>query len=217
MRIVAIGGSVIKTAWDEIKEVASRRMFDVLIHNGGSVFHDFQRASEKLESHSYPLDDLIKDFEPNRQASEMVWGWMGHVEESIPHGSLTAICVEKEIDTLLFTGLGCDFWQIFEPFYMWAEIGLRCGRDFGKLCEYMEQPFHFVNLGSAVIMPEVFSKALAISKPRNFRADVVDFLDMYRPRTRVAKYGTYYQMEHKTYLTKVLNDEIKWRERLIYG
>jgi len=59
-------------------------------------------------------------------------------------------------------------------------------------------------MGSAVIHPEVFIKAVAVSKPSKFKADVVDFLDMYRPRTRVAKYGIYYQITHQEYLKGLL-------------
>jgi hypothetical protein len=57
-------------------------------------------------------------------------------------------------------------------------------------------------MGSAVVHPEVFSKALAMIPKRGveFQADVVDFMDMYRPRTRVAKYGNYYHMHHLAFL-----------------
>jgi hypothetical protein len=63
-------------------------------------------------------------------------------------------------------------------------------------------------MGSAVIHPEVFVKALAIAKPKEFQADVVDFLpDQYRPKTRVARYGKYHCMTHKEYLTHWLKKE----------
>ena len=57
---------------------------------------------------------------------------------------------------------------------------------------------------SAIIHPELFIKAIAVSKPTDFKADVVDFIDMYRPRTRVSKFGTYYKMTHKEYLERLL-------------
>ena len=57
--------------------------------------------------------------------------------------------------------------------------------------------------------PEIFIKAVAIAKPQNFTADVVDFLEMYRPRTRVARFGTYYKMTHVEYFNKLLEGEIE--------
>ena len=78
--ILAIGGAVIKTAYEEIKECARRKMFDVLIHNGGSLFHDFQRATEfdKLptNSNSYPLRLLLDYPELNKEASQLVWNYI---------------------------------------------------------------------------------------------------------------------------------------------
>ena len=112
MRILAIGGAVTKTAYDEIKEVAQRGLFDILIHNGGSVFHDFQRATETLPSHSYPLSDLLLDYEPNRKASELVWHWIK--TGFAPAGTLTTICNNSIYNVMLFTALGADFWQLFE-------------------------------------------------------------------------------------------------------
>ena len=79
---------------------------------------------------------------------------------------------------------------------------------FEQLRERLEKPFHYVCMGSAVIHPEVFTKAIASIIRPDFTADVVDFLDMYRPRTRISQYGEYYKMTHKEYLGKWLRDEL---------
>ncbi len=197
MRILAIGGAVIKTAHDEIKEVAQRELFDILIHNGGSLFHDFQRATETLPGHSYPLNDLLVDYEPNRKASELVWHWLN--TGFAPAGTLTNICSRKGIDVMLFTVLGADFWQLFDSH--WESIAYKSKIDFEILCGLMKGPFHYICMGSAVVHPEVFAKALAVAKPKEFGADVVDSKMMYREETRVSKYGKYYQTTHKEFLT----------------
>jgi len=211
MRIVGIGGAVIKTAWEEIKEVARRGWIDVLIHNGGSLFHDFQRATDKtlqeIGAHSYPLHDLLENYDVDEEASKLVWSWLRE-EVKAPEGSLTRICEDRKMDVLMFTVPGADFWHLFDR--GWELLGSRMSEDFFVLCNRMRDPFHFICMGSAVIMPEVFTKALAEVRPKEFKADVVDFLDMYRPKTRVTKYGEYYQMEHKEFLTKVLSGEILW-------
>ncbi len=204
--IVAIGGAVIKTAYDEIKECARRKLFDALIHNGGSIFHDFQRTTEKLEGHSHSLDTLMEDPGLNKNASQLVWDWI--LTNTSPVDSLTDICDKNDMDVLLFTGLGCDFWQTFKESTHWERMARLAKMDFDRLCFLMEEPFRFICMGSAVIHPEVFTKALAIAKPKEFTADVVDFLDMYRPRTRVAKFGKYYRMNHKDFLTEWLNKNL---------
>ncbi len=202
MRILAIGGSVIKTAHDELREICSKHYIDVLIHCGGSIFHDFQRTTEKLDGHSYSLDSLIDNCEPNRAASELVWTYI-EKPWRVPENSVTHICRENEIGVLLFTILGADFWQLFDN--RWELVAKRSKLDFDYLCDVMRKEFHFINMGSAVIMPEVFTKALAVVHPKKFRADVVDFLpEMYRPMTRVAKYGDYFHMEAKEFLKQWL-------------
>ncbi|MCJ7747942.1 MAG: hypothetical protein MUP27_09365 [Desulfobacterales bacterium] len=203
--IVAIGGAVIKTAWEEIKEIAQKGWIDVLIHNGGSLFHDFQRATnpELGSEHSYSLSKLMSDYSVNEPTAKMVWAWL-RGEIAAPEGSLTRICEDHGMDVLMFTIPGADFWHLFDR--GWELLGSRMSEDFFILCNRMRDPFHFICMGSAVVMPEVFTKALADVRPKDFKADVVDFLDMYRPRTRVACYGTYYQMEFKEFFKQ-------WKEK----
>ncbi len=195
-KILAIGGAVIKTAKEELREYIKAGNVEMLIHNGGSIFHDFQNDS-------IPLDELMKSIEPNREASEVLIDWFIHcdcVEEfEAPKGSITQLCIEMEIPILMFTVIMGDFWQLFTErldhiSFMYKSFDILSRRFFND-------SFHFVNMGSAVVHPEVFLKALSISGPKNFRADVVDFKpNMYRPLTRVAKYGEYYCMTHKEWL-----------------
>ena len=202
-KILAIGGAVIKTAKPELEEVIKQGKVEKLIHNGGSIFHDFQQATEELDSHSHPLDELMEDYSANEKASGLVWRWIrGNYS---PEGSITDLCQSNGIGVYMFTGIACDFWQLFGYTRDWRLIGERAYNDFyGLRARLIGSPFHYVCMGSAVIHPEVFLKAIAGQELPEFTADVVDFLDMYRPRTRVAKYGTYYQMTHKEYLTEVI-------------
>ena len=115
---------------------------------------------------------------------------------------------KEEIEILMFTGLGCDFWQIFKDAICWERLGKVSRLDFEKLCEIMSEPFHYVCMGSAVIHPEVFTKALSVAKPKEFRTTVVDFLpNQYRPKTRISIYGKYLCMTHKEFLAKWLRGE----------
>lgn len=201
-KILAIGGAVIKTAKSELKEAIMNDKVEMLIHNGGSIFHDFQQATEDMDSHSHPIDALVEDYSINKPASILIWRWLYY--DSAPSNSITALCQSKDIPVFMFTGLACDFWQMFGSHTAWQQMAGRLYNDFSRLTQRFHTPFHYVCMGSAVIHPEVFLKAIAGIKLPEFTADVVDFLDMYRPRTRVAKYGTYYKMTHKEYFTKVL-------------
>jgi len=200
-KILAIGGAVIKTAKKELIEVIKSEQIEMLIHNGGSIFHDFQQEITDLDDHSYPIEELLKSFECNKEASDLVWKWIDD-EYSGPDNSVTKTCYDLGIPVLMFTGLACDFWQLTAT--NWTGIAYQAKIDFDNLCERFKTKFHYVCMGSAVIHPEVFIKAVAVSKPSKFKADVVDFLDMYRPRTRVAKYGIYYQITHQEYLKGLL-------------
>jgi hypothetical protein len=194
-KILAIGGAVIKTALDPLKNVLDD--VEILIHNGGSLFHDFQIAIGEFKKGetSYTLDKLLVDFKCNEAATKKIWKWIDG--GLAPKNSVTRMCENRGIPVLVFTGLGCDFWQMFG--HNWEIFARKTQSDFLELCERFKKPFHYICAGSGVIHPEVFVKALAISHPKDFRADVVDFKIMYRPISRVAVYGDYFLMEHKEF------------------
>ncbi len=193
-RIIGIGGAVIKTgAGEMLKEKVND--IELLIYNGGALFHDFQLALEGYTS--VPISELTNTLERIEDTSLYLWDWLRGNKEA-PDGSLAKICNDNGIPTLLFTAIGCDYWQMFDD--DWGLIGEHSKKDFDIFKNRVhDRPFHYINMGSAVIHPEVFLKVISGVK-HDFKADVVDFLDMYRPRTRVAVYGNYYQMTFQDYL-----------------
>jgi len=195
-KIIGIGGAVIKTGvGEDLKNKIEK--IEMLIYNGGALFHDFQLALEGYTS--VPIKELKNSLERIKYSSLYLWDWLKNKKEP-PEKSLAKICKDNNIPTLLFTGLGCDYWQMFDN--DWGLIGKRCKKDFEILAKrFHERPFHYINMGSAVIHPEVFLKAISGVK-HEFYADVVDFLEMYRPRTRVSIYGKYYKMTFKDYINK---------------
>lgn len=202
-KIVAIGGAVIKTgAHEDLKTLIDD--IEMVIYNGGALFHDIQLAHEGYTS--VPIKELNKSLDKIKDSSLYLIDWLkGRVKA--PCGSLLKKCEVNNIPTLLFTALGCDYWQMFCD--DWSLIAKKSQRDFELLKERTHQsPFHYINMGSAVIHPEVFLKSISGVPKDYIRADVVDFLDMYRPRTRVALYGKYYQMSHKEFVKGWL--EGKW-------
>lgn len=199
-KILAIGGAVIKTALPELKFYIENDNVEMLIHNGGSLFHDIQCATDPVLQErgitSYPLEELVENPSINYEASLKTIESLFNI--LAPEGSVTRMCQNKNIPVLVFTAPGCDFWHLHLE--DWGAIGRRCQRDFVKLVNRMRLPFHYLLMGSAVIHPEVFIKAVSQITHISFQADVVDFAHAYRPSTRVAKYGKYYRMHHKDFL-----------------
>lgn len=211
-KILAIGGHVIKTARVELQKVIEAGRVEMLIHNGGSIFHDFQLAESTTlatrQIHSFPLDEVVS--EPNivRKASQRVWEWVCGSENYAPDNSITRLCQGYQIPVLMFTIPGADFWHLFKGGDAWQEMGRAAFHHFSELRLRFRYPFHYVCMGSAVVHPEIFTKAISGINLPTFQADVVDFKDMYRPSTRVAKYGHYYFITHKQYLTELLRNRV---------
>lgn len=192
-KIFGIGGAVIKTgAGEHLKKNIDK--IEMIIYNGGALFHDFQLALEGYTS--VPISELNRSTDKIKDSSLYLWKWIKN-EVPAPEGSLASLCEKKNIPLLLFTGIACDYWQTFEN--DWGILGKKGREDFDLLKKrFHQKPFHYINLGSAVILPEVFLKAISGTK-QEFKSDAVDFLNMYRPRTRVAQFGKYYQMEFKQF------------------
>ena len=85
--------------------------FEVLTGIDISIFHDFQQETEKLQSHSYPIDDLLVDYSCNKSASKLVWSWLYDLDNT-PKNTITEMCRKRNIPVLMFTGSFCDFWQM---------------------------------------------------------------------------------------------------------
>tara|TARA_Y100000310_G_C20675201_1_gene812639 strand:+ start:137 stop:751 length:615 start_codon:yes stop_codon:yes gene_type:complete len=196
-KVIGIGGAVIKTgAHESLKKNIDD--IEIVMFNGGAIFHDFQLALEGYTS--VPIDELNKSLDKIKDSSLYLWDWIEN-EKPAPEGSLARVCEDKNIPTMLFSCPACDYWAMFKK-DKWDLLAKKASKDLETLHNRFQKPFHYINMGSAVIHPEVFLKAIQGLKHNNFRADVVDFLDMYRPRTRVAIYGKYYQMTHKEFMEK---------------
>jgi hypothetical protein len=114
-------------------------------------------------------------------------------EENFPHKhySLLARAFELDIPLTVHVAIGTDTIH-FHPSVDGASIGKTSHLDFrifSSLISRIEGGV-FINLGSAVIMPEVFLKALTLVrnlgfKVKNFTTLNMDFIKHYRPMTNV--------------------------------
>ncbi|RLC31748.1 MAG: hypothetical protein DRH37_02380 [Deltaproteobacteria bacterium] len=112
------------------------------------------------------------------------------------HLSLLARACELDVPATVHVAIGTDIIH-FHPSADGAAIGATSHLDFrlfARLVSTLKQGV-FINLGSAVIMPEVFLKALSLA--RNLGHDVsdfttvnMDFIRHYRPMTNVVQRPT---------------------------
>jgi len=219
-KILAIGGAVVKTARSELMQLIKANEIEMLIHNGGSLFHDFQHAIDPPPKgmHSYTLSHLMRNREELKITNKAINLFFTTTTNPAPVGSVTHLCREKNIPVLVFTALGCDWWQ--HDMRDWASFSAYAQESFNRLVKrFVTSQFHYVCMGSAVIHPEVFIKALAFSYASEvsnwFKADVVDFLDMYRPRTRVSIFGNYFTCEHHRFIQSWLKYGYPGKEEMV--
>jgi hypothetical protein len=211
--LVMLGGHVIKTGCSPIlADLAAKGYVTHFASNGSAAVHDTELAccghtSEDVAAH---LEDgsfgMAADTAAliNAAAERAAGGKEGFgeavgamlVEQKSPHvaRALLARSHQMQIPYTLHIALGTDIVHQ-HPTASGAAIGEASLRDFRILAQTVSQLGQggvVLNLGSAVIMPEVFLKALAVA--RNLGHDVSDFttanFDMiqhYRPQVNVVQ------------------------------
>ncbi len=209
--IAMIGGHVIKTGCSPVlADLASNGFITHFASNGSAAIHDtelarFGHTSEdvaaQLKDGSFGMAGdtaLLVNFAAKRAAGEKIGfgeavGAM-LIDENPPDldRALLARCFKLKVPYTLHIALGTDIVHQ-HPTASGAAIGEASLRDFRIFAHTVSEIGGggvVLNFGSAVIMPEVFLKALAVS--RNLRNDVFDFttanFDMiqhYRPGVNV--------------------------------
>ncbi len=211
--LVMLGGHVIKTGCSPIlADLASKGYIRHFASNGSAAVHDTELAccGHTSEDVAAQLGDgsfgMAADTAAliNAAAERASDGKEGFgeavgamlVDQDSPHleRTLMAEAYRMKIPYTLHVALGTDIVHQ-HPTASGAAIGEASLRDFRILTHTVSnlgQGGVVLNLGSAVIMPEVFLKALAVA--RNLGHDVSDFttanFDMiqhYRPRVNVVQ------------------------------
>ncbi len=209
--IAMLGGHVIKTGCSPIlADLAAQGFITHFASNGSAAVHDTELAccghtsedvAEHLADGSFGMAadtaELINTAARRAVASgegfgEAVGGLL--VDRKAPHlnRALLARSYQLGLPYTLHVALGTDIVHQ-HPTASGAAIGEASLRDFRILAASVAglgQGGVLLNLGSAVVMPEVFLKALAVA--RNLGHDVADFItanfDMiqhYRPTVNV--------------------------------
>ncbi|MFZ5572549.1 MAG: hypothetical protein ACOZF0_19280 [Thermodesulfobacteriota bacterium] len=211
--MVMLGGHVIKTGCSPIlADLAAKGFISHFASNGSAAVHDAELAlcghtSEDVAAHledgSFGMADdtaeLINTAAKRAAAAKEGFGEaVGAllVERKAPHleRALLAAAYRLKIPYTLHIAMGTDIVHQ-HPSADGAAIGEASLRDFRIAADTVSRLGHggvALNLGSAVIMPEVFLKALAVA--RNLGHDVTDFvtanfdmIQQYRPTVNVVQ------------------------------
>lgn len=213
--VAMLGGHVIKTGVTPcLNTLIERGVLRHVAMNGSAAIHDVEiartgRTSEDVEAHlqtgTFGMVDETGDFmnaaavhglERGEGLGE-TWG-RALVEERPAHlaASLLATAYRSKVPATVHVALGTDTIH-HHPRCDGAVLGALTLRDFRILAATLAEARGAVvlNLGSAVMMPEVFLKALAVA--RNLGAGLEDLttanfdqIQHYRPRVNVVERPT---------------------------
>ena len=213
--ILAMGAHPIKVGLSPvILDLMERGMISGVAMNGAGIIHDAEVAMAGNTSEDVAavlgdgqfgmadetgkfLNAAIQDGASQGQGLGRSVGAM-LVREGFPHNrqSLLARAYELDLPITVHVAIGTDIIH-FHPSVDGAAIGATSHLDFrifAGLVSRLKKGM-LINLGSAVIMPEVFLKALSLV--RNLGHDVsdfttlnMDFIQHYRPMTNVVRRPT---------------------------
>lgn len=210
--VLCMGGHVIKCGLSRVViDLMRRGVVTAVAMNGAAAIHDFEialigRTSEDVQR---GLDDGT--FGMARETGEMMnealavgaaedlgAGWaIGRavIERRLPHrdASVLARAVRLRMPATVHIAIGTDIIHQ-HPGADGAATGKATMDDFRIFTEVVADLADGVilNFGSAVIMPEVFLKALTVARnagggPRRFTAAVFDMARQYRPMENIAR------------------------------
>jgi hypothetical protein len=187
---IAIGGHVIKTGCAPyLIDLIERGIVTSVSMNGSAAIHDFELALAGKTSEDVGAQLHAGRFGMARETAEAfalasnegarndlgLGAALGRLilDQKCPHAnvSLVAACRRARIPCTIHVALGTDIVHM-HPQVSGAALGEASMIDFRILCTVVAQLAHGIwwNIGSAVVMPEVFLKAVAVV--RNFGHDL---------------------------------------------
>lgn len=216
--VAMLGGHVIKVGLGPLLVALIER--GVITHvamNGSAAIHDFELAAfgGTSEDVAAGLGDgtfgmaeetgremnaaLTAGAAAQRGAGEALAEYL-RARSALPGRSVSILlaCAERGVPVTAHTTLGAEIIHQ-HPTADGAAIGATSHRDFKRLAASLPDLHDggvVLNLGSAVVMPEVFLKALTIARnlhhgqPTGFTACDCDMLRHYRPRVNVVERPT---------------------------
>lgn len=244
--IFALGANVIKVGLNPIfVDLMKEGWVTALALNGAGIIHDFEIAFDGQTSEEVELQIKDGQFGMAQETAEMlneainqgnkkelglgeaVGRMLAASEFPYKDVSLLGMAYELNIPTTVHVALGTDIIHP-HPKTSGEALGKLSLKDFFLFCSLLERIEGggvFVNVGSAVILPEVFLKALSFVRNKGFHLNhfftaVFDFIWHYRPDQNVVKrpHGEkgkgYYFIGHHELLIPLLAVSLKSVDQL---
>ena len=205
-----LGAHVLKTGLSPILvDLMERGFVSAIATNGAGIIHDFELAlsgatSEEVDEALGPgkfgmaeetgrlLNAAINDAVGRGLGiGQAIGRYLGSAKP--PHASLSVVAAAARLDipVTVHVGIGTDIIHM-HPDASGAAIGEGSLRDFRYFASNVARLAGgvYLNCGSAVILPEVFLKAVALARNRGVALDGLttvnmDFVRLYRPHTNV--------------------------------
>jgi hypothetical protein len=211
--IFALGAHVIKVGLNPILvDLMKRGWVTCLALSGADIIHDFEIAycGQTSEDVSIQLKEgqfgmaqepgemlnqaIILGAKEDLGLGEAVGRMLATSDFPYKNISLLANSYELNIPTTVHVALGTDTIH-FHPQAKGEALGKTSLKDFFLFCALLEKLDGggiFVNIGSAVVLPEVFLKAVTFVRNKGislkgFTTAVFDFIHHYRPYQNVVK------------------------------
>jgi hypothetical protein len=211
--LMGLGGHVIKCGLAPIlSDLLRRRMITGVAMTGAGVIHDFEIAlcgatSEDVDA---SLGDgrfgmaeetgrlinaaISEGFRDGLGLGEAVGRALHRLDPPYKAFSLLHAAYAERVPVTVHISLGADITHI-HPSASGEAIGATSHRDFRLLCSLvreMDGGGVYLNVGSAVMLPEVFLKAVTVVrnlgvKLRDITTANFDFIQHYRPVTNVVR------------------------------
>ena len=211
--IIGLGGHVIKTGCSPVLiDLLNRGFVTAFVMNGSAMIHDFEIAlagatsedvDASLGSGGFGMAEetgrIINNAVIVGAAEKMGMGQAVGRELHIlqpPHAgqSLLYAAYDKRVPVTVHVAVGTDIVHI-HPNADGAAIGQTTHDDFRLLCSIVRELDGggvYLNLGSAVVLPEVFLKCVTVVRNLGYRLQDFatanfDFIQQYRPLTNVVR------------------------------
>ncbi len=210
---VGMGAHVLKVGLGPLLiDLMERGVIQSLALNGAGIVHDFEIAYAGCTSEDVDAEIGAGAFGMAKETGSILnraikkggdKGIGRAVGELIANSrypnkdkSVLAACVKNDIPCTVHVALGTDILHI-HPQMDGAATGRAAMVDFkifASVVSSLERGV-YLNIGSAVIMPEVFLKALTLARNlgydvKNFTTVNMDFIQHYRPLTNVVRRPT---------------------------
>lgn len=215
--IVGIGAHVIKVGLSPIiVDLMERRIITAVAMNGAGIIHDFELAlmghtSEEVDAE---IDDgrfgmaeetgrmlneaITRGAKDGHGLGEAIGRYINHTADQFPNRAVSILSMGARlgIPVTVHVAVGTDIIHM-HPSADGAAIGATSLLDFRRLTAVVAgmEGGVYLNIGSAVILPEVFLKTLSLGRNLGHPiADIttvnMDFLSHYRPQTNVVRRPT---------------------------